>query len=320
MCHVFLLTIEMQTIQKHIQPISEKKTELANKRWFMIALVTAVWHILLFWMKPDFLKPAPPAPVEIVNIDPQKLQAIQNQWKQKKLLLNTDTTPKKDIAPPKNAEYESDRNRVVEKEMRARQTQVIPQKGSNQLGETEVTAPAIPMQSIPLKNLSNLDLNKIMAKPAPRPMPQRPRGSTQLGGDQALMDKNLPEGAENILNTQESVHYAFYSRIAEAIAPLWLSKLKEALRVTSLKPSEYLTRIEVIFDSDGNFVDYNILDSSGVQSLDHAVIAGWKKIPRFPNPPRALLDKNGYIRMAWAFGFDVSEKQGIQFAPPERYY
>ena len=74
------------------------------------------------------------------------------------------------------------------------------------------------------------------------PDPTALRGG-QDGGDQAIMDRTLPEGSENLLKAQESVFYSFYSRLYEAIAPIGnpgsrvprSRKIKRANTIQSLK-------------------------------------------------------------------------------------
>ncbi len=95
-------------------------------RWILLAAIVLVLHFLAFYFSPGWYRPGRPPPVEIQQIDAAKLDAIKRGWKQRALLLAKDKKPEKSEPEPKDARYESDRNRTVERETQARQTNVIP--------------------------------------------------------------------------------------------------------------------------------------------------------------------------------------------------
>jgi hypothetical protein len=108
-------------------PSPVEKRSLA--RWILLAAIVLVLHFLAFYLSPGWYQPGRPPPVEVQQIDAAKLEAIKRGWKereQRSLLLAKDKKPEISEPEPKNARYESDRNRTVEKETRARQTNVIP--------------------------------------------------------------------------------------------------------------------------------------------------------------------------------------------------
>lgn len=292
-------------------------------RWLLLALLALLLHLIAFWLAPHFSKPLPPPPVEVTQIDPAKLQAVKNKWKEKGFLLAKDDKPKEKAPEPKNARYESDRNRTVEKEMRARQTNVIPNQAGNPQGKSDREKSA--QKKTPLKNLSLAQLSNFRNLPPPGPTREEQEAAHRRGGpgdtgDQALNDDQLPEGAENMLNTVESIYYSFYSRIYEQIGPLWQSHVRESLYRNKIGEGSFMTRAEVIFDSEGNCVDTRIVESSGHEFLDRAVIDSWKKIPRFPNPPRGLIQADGRIHMGWSFLVRIDQSLNWNYAPPARDY
>jgi hypothetical protein len=303
----------------------EKRTLV---RWLLLAFAALILHLLFFWVMPRLSRPIPPPPIEIQQVDPAKLQAIKNRWKERGFLLSKDPNRAKDqTPPPKNARYESDRNRTVEKETRARQTNVIPNQAGNpksadttdQTAQKKNAAPKNARQ-IPLSNLSNF-----RSLPAPmRPESERPakerRGGPGDTGDQALNDDSVPLGAENMLNTVESVYYSFYARIYEQIGPLWQSRVRDVVYRKRLPAGDYITRVDVVFDPDGNFLEARLLDSSGVPELDQVVSAAWAQLPRFPNPPRALIQPDGKIHTGWGFNVRIDPNMNWNYLPPQRAY
>lgn len=300
-------------------------------KWVIISLITLLWHLGLLILKPDFRAPAPPVPVDLQSVDPAKLEAIKNQWKaQKALLLSKDRSPVDPNTPkPADARYISDRNRIVEREQRAARTNIVPNSGGGADAQSKPTPPKPTQPKTPekapprLNDLSALGVPLSKAPRETRDSAQAERSqSSRRGqgeeGDQALLDRSLPTGAENLLNTQESVYYSFYARIYDAIGPLWQSKIRGLASQVRVPANEYQTRVEVILDRDGNFVETNILRASGVEAFDRAVEDSWRRIPRFPNPPRDLLDANGLLRMSWTFSVLVDRNTGFQYVPPER--
>jgi hypothetical protein len=297
-------------------------------RWILLALLALFLHLLAFYLAPDWFKPAPPAPVEVTQIDMAKLQSLKNKWKEKGFLLSKDPNKPKDNAPePKNSRYESDRNKAVEKEMRARQTNVIPNEAGDPNSkaakdrDAKKSVPKRDVTKIPLSNLSNF---RGLPVPGPKPEEQveaeRRHGGPGNTGDQALRDNTVPEGAENMLNTSESIYYSFYSRMYEQIGPLWQSLLSQIVYQRKPAPGEYVTSADVVFDAEGNFLEARIMQGSGITEFDNAVPAAWKKVPKFPNPPRGLIQSDGKIHMGWTFAVRVDENMNWNYAPPERSY
>src|SRR5690606_32470182 len=206
----------------------------SNRKWVLISVVTLAWHLLMLetpifrggWKQ----EVQPPIPIDMQEIDAAKLRQIREQWKARDqaLLLSKDQTPPDPNAPkPKDARYISDRNRTVEREQRAAETNVVPAtRGTraerDQEGRAGRTAPqAAPGETTEkLPDLSNLGVPIATSRP-PRPKPVEAQEAQRRGGadqgDQAIRDTELPVGAENLLNTQESVYYSFYARIYEAI-------------------------------------------------------------------------------------------------------
>lgn len=287
----------------------------------IVALFTLLAHLFIFFIKLPESTP-PSTPIELQEISPQRLEAIKQANRQRQLILskNQKSTPNES---PKEARYESDKNRRVDKETQASQTDVIPRIGTPGSAEkTPTEAPQKPkLKSAQRPDLSNLG---IPLKNYMQNNPSQSRNITQQGGadfrDQAIQDKTLPFGDENLLNTYENKYYSFYARIYETIGPLWQSQVRYYLRSQPLQSGEYLTRVEVVLDPDGNVAQTMILISSGVASLDQVVVTAWNKVPRFPNPPKDLLGSDGYVHMGWSFVVSLDQSTGLPSLRPRRDY
>ena len=288
--------------------------------WIAVGLFTLFWHLLLLWLKPAWQTATVPPRVDIQQIDPAKLDQIRKQWKSrdKQLLIDKDKSKLSDKEAPPNARYMSDKNTKVEKEQRAKVTNVIPKPKS---APPQAKSPPQQKTQTKVGNLGNLGVPFRLSPNPPTPpheeVQERPESE---GGDQALADKTLPEGNENILNTQESIYYSFYARIYDAIGPIWQSRIRDVPGRRQVAQGDYTTTVDIVFDHDGNLVGINHLHDSGIREFDSAVDTSWHRIERFPNPPKGLLDKNGQVHMGWTFTVQVGPEFNIDSRPPSRNY
>ena len=288
--------------------------------WITIGILTLLWHLFLLWLKPVWqTAPAPPR-VEVQQIDPAKLDAIRKQWRnqEKRLLINKDKSKPIEQEAPPNARYMSDRNTKVEKEQRARETNVIPKPKSAPPAEK---SPPQEKTRTKIGTLGNFGVPfRLTPNPPTPPHPEYQSQPESEGGDQALNDKTLPQGSENILNTQESIYYSFYARIYDAIGPIWQSRIREVPGRRQVAQGDYTTTVDIVFDRDGNLIGINHIHDSGVREFDAAVDTSWRRIERFPNPPKGLLDKDGQVHMGWTFTVQVGPEFNIDSRPPSRNY
>jgi len=287
------------------------------KHWLGIWLLAIAVHLVFFLTRVDWSSPVTPARVEIESIDNKRLEAIRKQWSDKKqFLLNKDpSAPKSAEAPPKDARYESDRNQRVEKEQKARNTQVVPRAGAPSSSEKSARTAEKPHKQVPsIPKLQNMGIPfRLEQKAAEKPQ----TAQAEPAGDQYVREK-LPEGSENLLNTQESVYYSFYSRIYNAIGPIWESRTREITYRRFLRPGDYATVVDIVLDSKGELLAIRHLQDSGIPELDHAVDSSWHRMKRFPNPPRGLMNPQNELHMVWTFTVHIDESAGIQYMPPER--
>ncbi len=266
--------------------------------------------------------------MEIHSVDPAKLEAIREQWKQrsdpKRLLL--DRSQREAAEPPVDARYFSDRNIRVEKEQRARSTQVIPKPGAGP-GQDQRTAarqePPKPRYRVQkLGGLGNLGVPLLLTTPPPmKDAPQevaRAEPTRAGGGDQETLEDRLPEGSQNLLNAQESVYYSFYARLYEAVGPLWQSRVREVPAIRRVVPGDYVTVVDVVFDRYGNLIGVRRLQTSGIPEFDQAAESVWRRVSRFPNPPRDLLDARGEVHTGWTFTVRMTRGFQWNYLPPER--
>ncbi|MDR3608704.1 MAG: TonB C-terminal domain-containing protein [Oligoflexia bacterium] len=313
--------------------------------WAVIVILALLVHVLFMATHISWSPSIKPVPVELKTIDPAKLDEIRKKWKNnqpKQLLIDRDKNAPSAPEASDKARYMSDRNIVVQKEQRARQTDVMPKAGapggthSEAAQQKKRTAThAVPRQpktpparsANPVHDLSSLGIPlRLSAKSHPEeqeaspPMnsPNQNTNSSGSGGaNQWVNDQTLPEGSENMLNAQESVYYSFYARLYDAIAPIWSSKVQQAAYAAHPQPGDYTTVVDVVLNQAGDLLEVRQLQSSGIHELDSVVEPSWRIIGRFPNPPSGLLSPDGTLHMAWSFTMRVGQG-GVSFLPPSR--
>jgi hypothetical protein len=295
---------------------SSKNRFFSQRFWLIPIVLSLALHFFLLTSRSlvHWLSVRPPQ-IEVQTFDPAKLDALKKKWKaQERLLLSKDRTPIDKTKPePKDSRYLSDRNRVVEKEQMAVNTAPRPQAAS-QPKRASSTPPTARKHFASLSSLGvPFDLGqKVPEAQAANEDPQEAREAA----DQNLVDEKLPQGAENVLNTRESVYYSFYARIYDAIIPVWSSKIRDVTYLRPVQPGDYESLVDVVLDSEGNFLEVRWNSHSGLPEFDQAIEAAWQKVKRFPNPPKALIQPDGKVHIGWKFLVQVGN--GFHYAPPQR--
>ena len=301
-----------------------------QKKWIAAALLTALVHILLFCVPWSDLfnlsRHTSPPPIAVQNIDARTMEKIRKHWEGKLLISKNDPSDDQ-IPPPKDARYISDRNRNVEREQRARDSKVMPEdQPGNEMPNVEHASKSQGAESPQTKpDLSRLGVPMKLDRPQKKTQGQESPDNVALrenrhGGDQSLDEDELPVGAENMLNSRESVFYSYYSRLYQATGPVWESMIRSAMSEVSPPAGEYITSLVVRFDARGQLLGIEVVRESGVPLFDRVAEASWRKIDRFPNPPRELLNAAGQIDLPWGYRVSISKDFNYSITPPRRRY
>jgi protein TonB len=76
-----------------------------------------------------------------------------------------------------------------------------------------------------------------------------------------------------------------------------------------------VTKVLVLLDSKGNINRVQKLVGSGFNDLDDAAIEAFQKAAPYPNPPKGIVDADGFVRVRWDFILQTSSGPRIQFQP-----
>ncbi|MNT09220.1 Gram-negative bacterial tonB protein [compost metagenome] len=141
---------------------------------------------------------------------------------------------------------------------------------------------------------------------------------SRLNGGVSRVGESLPTdvsvGSFTALNTDRYTFYTFYARIEELVRFRWETQVGRAIdsfdRNTLLQASDrnWITQVEFILDARGELKQAIIMKSSGIKQFDMAAVNAFKEARIFPNPPRELVEEDGYIHLKYSFN--------VNYRPP----
>jgi TonB family protein len=122
----------------------------------------------------------------------------------------------------------------------------------------------------------------------------------------------LPTIAENVdvkigsmtaLNTDKYLFYSFYNRVNELVYMRWAPLVQMAQERVNLavvghsSTSKWATIIEIWVKPSGEFHSAHIMKESGIRDFDAAAVSAFKSARFFPNPPKELVEEDGFIHL-----------------------
>jgi TonB family protein len=260
-------------------------------KWAIILAVVLLLHIGVLSLKTQWETVAPPPKINVQTIDPDTLEKLKQRWRQKKMVLDNDEKAPSEKVPPKDARFFSARNQTVEREQQAR--------------NRGLEIPGARKKSV----LSRLALPLIHDTSGTQSQQQSmPSQAQEMLQHQDVLEKNIPEGAENLLNTQEAVYYSFYARMYRTMAPIFRYNTSNIRWAETVRPGEYTAIVEAVLDKDGNILQLNWRESSGLKEFDEAVEATWRKAGQFHNPPKQLIGADGTVRVPFSFQLNTGRR------------
>jgi len=140
------------------------------------------------------------------------------------------------------------------------------------------------------------------------------------GGARAATDDklNVDRGERTLLSTREYKFFGYYQRIKDLLRQYWKPNIEHQMarlwgKGKQVKEDELVTRVLVLLDENGNLSKISKLASSGYIELDEAAVEAFQAAAPFPNPPRAMLDEDGFVRINWDFILTTDNSPRIQF-------
>jgi TonB family protein len=149
---------------------------------------------------------------------------------------------------------------------------------------------------------------------APRAPNLRPDDETlerMVGGGSVDHVDDVDEGDENAFNTKKWIYASFFNRMKRVVADNWDPATvwaHEDPDGTHYGGKTRVTTLRVSLDAKGAVTKILIVEPSGSDALDDEAIRAFKESQPFPNPPGALVDKDGKITFDFGFYFELDGK------------
>lgn len=299
-----------------------------------LAIVFALHLIFFLFVAPYLdLQSERPSRTEVVQISPQQLadlkrRVMANKDKYLPPLLKQELKEqyKTKEAPP-DAKMMGAFNQTVPKEMVAGPQADAPQEGGGAGGKGAQAKRTQPREKL---NLSKLGLGTKVPKPIPQPQQNEandqragPAGPPGLYRPVGRDDKDLEHGNENMLNAVESKFYSFFTRLEEPLIRNWFfllrshdGQIRSEMNSRGIRAgSEIPITIEFTLDRSGNFRSIDVIESSGVKTLDWATRESVRKLGALPNPPPDLFEGGQYYTRRVRFMVHVTDAPVINSRP-----
>ena len=115
------------------------------------------------------------------------------------------------------------------------------------------------------------------------------------------------------LNTDANTYYSFYSRVEELFYVRWVERtnfywdrIGFDYKKNVLAGKVWSTSLEVWLTANGEFHSAYIKESSGYKEFDEAAVFAFKDTKLFPNPPKAKVESDGFVRLKYRFNVHVA--------------
>ncbi len=130
------------------------------------------------------------------------------------------------------------------------------------------------------------------------------RGLSTIG---EALPREVEVGSFTALNTDRYLYYSFFSRIEELIRFNWENMVRQSIDRTP--PDRFKTNISGIWNTqleiwlkpNGEFHSAHLLKESGFRGFDQAAVMSFAQARLFPNPPKEMVEEDGYIHLKYYF-------------------
>ncbi|MDE0119724.1 MAG: TonB family protein [Bdellovibrionales bacterium] len=229
------------------------------------------------------------------------------------------------ITPQKQRSYLSQADKSVEKETQAMLKGLFYQAESPIPGHAIKKSPPFPLsQPNATRKISSLDpspslLDKIAASPIQMDISKintsgvfSPQQESDLSRTMDFLP-GIDPGSHTLLNTKEFTYYSYFSRMKEQLYWRWTQYFRTELHPFLIKLNTkkhiqklFSTSLYVHLSPQGEVQDIRIVKGSGAEDIDSAALHAFLAAAPFPNPPKELIEEDGYIHIRQSFHLYIS--------------
>ena len=264
-------------------------------------LLSVVFHLLLL-LCILFYKLVSPTITTAVITDSQKEFLVELDEvlpSKNQVVETTKITPTKEVSKDS---FLSEQNQLVQEQTKAQNTTTFKESQKAQ-SMSQPSSKVKPSDS----SESGLSMQALGKKYDFSPLGNR--GPEQIAIKAGTSDylETVKPGSETLLNTREFAYFSFYQRVRRQLEQFWEPGLRERIKKIYdrgrqiASERDHSTRLLVVMDDKGIIKRVQVKNTSGVLDLDDAAIEAFNKAGPFPNPPRGMVESDGYVRVEWEF-------------------
>ncbi len=141
-------------------------------------------------------------------------------------------------------------------------------------------------------------------------------GAATAASDDDLRD--VQQGDRTILSTREFRYFSYYNRIKELLRQYWKPNVERQIarlwgKGKQVNDDELVTRVLVLLDGEGKIQKISRIATSGISEIDEAAVEAFQRAGPFPNPPKGIVEDDGFVRIRWDFILKTEAAPRIQF-------
>lgn len=265
---------------------------------FSLLLHFLLFEVIKFAPQPDLNKD--PTIVELIeNTDhPQREKNFE-----KPFVKNTvDQTPQ-EITDP--AQFLAEKTQRVEKQTKAQNLGAFQNAKPQTSQQKKPTPPEVNPQKSAVQE-TNGDQPEFA-----RAVQQELSALAQASSVPYELPNDIAYGNATNLNADAHIYASFYNRILDLFYIRWSQRLNtiwDRLPTDTkrqLAGKTWSTELEIWLKSDGLYDRAYIMKKAGFAPFDEAGVGAFKDAKFFPNPPRAKVEKDGFIRLRYRIAVQV---------------
>lgn len=297
-----------------------------RKLGLMLVVSIAIHVALLLTRLPDpppYVAALPPTsePIEITAVPPEpperRPEPPREATRRKEPeIAETEDAKNRKLDP--NATILSDRTQTAEEQTKASRTDDFREKKGTGMGGAKGTG-SIPPTGEPdaEEEKDSLEVAEGIGASGKKKGIKRDWRTLSLkdlsvGGDglqDAATDDHLEgirEGDRTILSTREFRYFSYYHRIKELLRQYWKPAVETRMarmwaQGKTVRNEELVTRLLILLDEEGTIKKISRVGSSGMPEVDSAAVEAFERAAPFPNPPKGIIDPDGFVRIRWDF-------------------
>ncbi len=298
--------------------------------WILSILI----HVGALCWQVGSLVPKPPSepefiPIEMAEVPKSQMQEMQKGNRVKpppsleKQIVESEKANNNQLDP--NAKYLSDKNQTVEKQLKANRIDDFRNRQGTGAKGKSAEAHAKADEEQPKEESSTelgLNADKKLGKKNWKALSLQDLSvGNGDGGKTAASDDKLDgvdHGERTMLSTREFKYFSYYHRIKELLRQHWKPQVEHQVeriwrKGRSITSDELTTKVLVTLNEKGRLTKISKLSGSGFTEIDEAAIEAFQKAAPFPNPPQAMVEEDGFVRIRWDFVLTADSGPRIQF-------